>query len=110
MQATSTAEFKRLETLVHSVDVSGIHVHAMLVSGTGSYELYADNPDSPTLVVIEMDERADLTVERNNLVAFWNRMVADAHAAGKKIAWSEIRLQFPPNVYSRDLYEAPAKK
>jgi hypothetical protein len=100
-QATSTTEFKRLETLVGSVEKAGIRIHAMLVQGDGSYELYADNPDGDSIVVIQMNERANLTVERDNLVAFWNHMVSDAHAAGKKIAWSEIKTQFPPNVYSR---------
>jgi hypothetical protein len=101
IQATSTANFKRLESLVASVEKSNIHVHAMLVQGDGSYELYADNPDGDSLVVIQMNERANLTTERDNLVAFWNRMVSDAHVAGKSVAWSEIKTQFPPNVYSR---------
>jgi hypothetical protein len=100
-QATSTTEFKRLESLVESVEKANIHVHAMLVQGDGSYELYADNPDGDSIVVIQMNERANLSTERDNLVAFWNRMVADAHAAGKKAAWTEIKTQFPPNVYSR---------
>jgi len=100
-QATSTTEFKRLVDLVSSVEKANIHVHAILVQGDGGYELYADNPDGDSIVVIQMNERANLAVERDNLVAFWNRMVADAHAAGKKAAWSEIKVQFPPNVYSR---------
>jgi hypothetical protein len=101
LQATSTEDFKRLEGLVSSVEKANIHVHAMLVQGDGSYELYADNPDGNSIVVIQMNERANLTTERDNLVAFWNRMVSDAHAAGKTASWNEIKLQFPPNVYSR---------
>ena len=105
-QATSTQEFKRLETLVRSVTDSGIHVHAMLINEDDSYELYADNPDGGSIVVIEMNEEAGLSMERDNLVAFWNKMVTDARAAGKKVAWSEIKLQYPPNVYSRPMHEA----
>ncbi|HEX7724662.1 MAG TPA: hypothetical protein VF438_02930 [Candidatus Paceibacterota bacterium] len=100
-QATTTTQFKRLGALVASIEKAGIHVHAMLVQRGGIYELYADNPDGNSIVVIQMNERANLETEYNNLVAFWNHMVSDAHAAGKKIGWSEIKTQFPPNVYSR---------
>lgn len=110
-QATTTEEFGRLENLVRSVSDSGIRVHAMLINEDGGYELYADNPDGASIVVIEMNESAGLSRERDNLVAFWNRMVSDARAAGKQVAWSEIKLQYPPNVYSRPMHEAaPAKQ
>jgi hypothetical protein len=102
-QATSTAAFRRLSELVRSLETAGISVHSMLIDDDGSYEIYADNPGGSSLVVIQMNERAGLDIERDNLVAFWNRMIADAHATGTKPAWSEIRLQFPPNVYSRPM-------
>lgn len=105
-QATSTAEFHRLENLVKSVADGGIKVHAMLVSDDGTYEIYADNPDGRSIVVIEMNEAAGLATERDNLLAFWARMVGDARTAGKPVAWSEIKLQYPPNVYSRPMHSS----
>lgn len=103
VQATSTAAFKRLEDLVRSVATAGVNVQAMLVRGDGDYELYADNPSGSSMVVIQMNESAGLATERDNLLAFWNKMVLDARAAGKPVAWSEIKLQYPPNVYSRPI-------
>ena len=87
------------------------------MKGGGDYELYADNPipqdrakpipqdrakpNGFSIVVIVMDERADLDVQRENLVAFWAKTVGDARVKGEKLEWNEIKLQYPPNVYHR---------
>lgn len=99
--ATTTEKFNTLQTLMDSIKDSGISIHAILVKGGGAYELYADNPSGSSIVVIVMDERADLDAQRENLTAFWSKMVGDARIKGAALEWNEIKLQYPPNVYHR---------
>ena len=108
--ATSSATFKKLEDIVGNIKSAGINVHSILVKGDGGYELYADNPSGPSsVVVIQMNDRAPLSTQSDNLIAFWNRMTADARVKGQNIGWSEIKLQYPPNIYSRALEGKSAK-
>ncbi len=99
--ATSTEKFRTIFELLSSVKEAGIGVHGILLENGHDYELYADNPAGGSLVVITMNEDAGLEVQKENLIAYWNRMVALAKTKSVNLAWDEIKLQYPPNVYSR---------
>jgi hypothetical protein len=104
--ATSTAEFRSLQKFVDSVKAAGIETEAMLMKDNGEYELYAHNPPVASgsassdqgIVVIHLSDAAGLGTERDNLILFWNTMVDKARASGTKAAWSDIKLQYPPNI------------
>lgn len=101
--ATSTAKFRILQSLINNLKYAGINVQATLIKGGHDYELYADNPSGSSIVVIQMDDRVNLDVEKDNLIAFWSKVTGDARTKGTKLEWSEIKLQYPPNVYSRPI-------
>jgi len=100
--ATDTARFARIESFVgglSGLDSAPIEVLGVLAEDGGRYELYAENPDGASIVVIHADEASGLDTELRDLVAFWSRTTADARAAKDSLEWSEIKLQYPPNVY-----------
>ncbi|MGC9605610.1 MAG: hypothetical protein ABSF56_02545 [Minisyncoccia bacterium] len=103
--ATSTAEFKSLQGFMDSVKAAGIRTEAMLMEDGGEYELYAHNPPAVSttssegsVVVIHFNDAAGLRTERDNLVLFWSSMTDKAKAAGAAPEWSDIKLQYPPNI------------
>jgi len=105
--ATSTSKFKALQTLFNTTKSAGIVSRAMLIKDSGEYELYADNPvggETGTSshkgpVVIYLSDRVPLEIEIDNLVQFWKKMVEKARVARARLEWSEIKLQYPPNVF-----------
>lgn len=98
---STTPKFATLQPLIKSIKMAGIGVQAVLIKGSDSYELYASNPSGRSLVVIQMSERVPLAVQRDNLLAYWSKMISDSRIEGRELEWSEIKLQYPPNVYSR---------
>ena len=105
LSATSTAGFKSLQGFVNGIKAADIRTEAVLMEDGGVYELYAYNPSvvsaaSPgeSIVVIHFNDAAGLGTERDNLILFWKTMVDKAKASGAKIGWTDIKLQYPPNI------------
>jgi hypothetical protein len=77
----------------------------VLMEDGGEYELYAHNPPAfsttssdQSTVVIHFNDAAGLGTERDDLILFWDTMVAKAGASGSMPEWSDIKLQYPPNI------------
>lgn len=106
--ATSTTRFKTLQIFIETAKGAGIVPEALLIKDGGEYELYIDNPlpgktstssDHRGPIVIYMNDRVSLATELDNLVLFWSTMMDKARAKGTPLELSEIKLQYPPNVY-----------
>lgn len=107
--ATTTEKFATIRTLMADLNTAGISTNSILIGENGDYEIYAHNPAADSIVVIHMDDAAGLATERDNLIAYWNRMISDGRAKGRIPEWAEIKLQFPPNVYSRQVEQTESE-
>lgn len=107
MMAASSTQFADLQKLFQGVRSAGIMPEGLLVKDGGEYELYVDNPkfakhnasSTPGTVVVYLNDTAGLASELDNLTLFWNNMVDAAKSKSTSVAWSDIKLQYPPNVY-----------
>jgi hypothetical protein len=64
--ATSTGEFKALQSFIASTEFVGIPAQAVLINDNGEYELYAST------TVIYFNDKSGIPAESANLVAFLN--------------------------------------
>jgi cell division septal protein FtsQ len=98
LYATSTAEFKALQSFMAGVKPVGIRPEAILMKDGGEYELYADSP----LIVVYLNDKASLPAELSDLTAFWSHMVAlSAAAGGEPQSFEYIDLRYGSNVFYR---------
>lgn len=92
------SRYEALSSIYKKIQQSGIEVVGLLL-GSANDELYIknvySNTDGPSLAVVYFNEKNNLEDMYTNLVSFWDHMKKD------KIQheFSEIKLQFPPNVY-----------
>lgn len=99
--ATSTERFLAMKGLMAELVSAGIGARGLLLKDGRDIEIYADNPDGASMVVIKMDDRSPFWLQRENLVAFWHKVTADGRANGALPSWTEIKAQYPPNIYYR---------
>lgn len=111
-QATSTARFKVLQAMMDVLKTAGIMPEALLLKDGGAYELYAANPviasappatATSSTVVIYLSDTPSIATELDNLVLFWKTMVDKAELAKTRLEWSDIKLQYPPNIFSTEV-------
>ncbi len=91
--ATTTEEFKALQSFYDGAQQAGIPVDGILVKEGGEYELYAST------TIIYFNNAENLTDERDNLIAFWKHMIAQAHTDKKQLVFDYIDLRFGSNVF-----------
>lgn len=60
---------------------------------------YTDDENSDNIAVVYMSEKFPIEETYTNLISFWNHMQSDT----KKHNFSEIKLQFPPNIYYTEI-------
>jgi hypothetical protein len=88
---------KNLRKFYNGVVDSNISVAGMLI-GDNNTELYIRNnieKDNNSIAVVYINEKYSLDESLDNLISFWRYM----HNQNKSISFSEIKLQFPPNIY-----------
>lgn len=93
--------YNKLLKFYKKVVDSGLIVRGLLVSDSHD-ELYVDNHntlDASDIVVIYFSEKNDIDDTLLNLVSFWDHMKSDKVTHN----FSEIKLQFPPNVYYTEI-------
>lgn len=91
--ATSTTGFRRIQAFYDAAQSTGIPVDGILVKDAGEYELYA----STTIVYFNESENID--TERDNLIAFWTHMSAQARAEKRVLKFDYIDLRFGSNIF-----------
>jgi len=91
--ATSTAEFAELRSFYDGARTLGINPDGLLIKDGGEYELYAST------TVIYFNDTRSVSVELNNLAAFWTNMSATARSNGKPVpSFDYIDLRYGNNV------------
>ena len=108
LYATSTAEFKALQSFTAGARSAGLEPEAVLMKDAGEYELYADSPASSfagaasaPLIVVYFNDKAGLPAELSDLSAFWPHMAASSAAAGAPLDLEYIDLRYGSNVFYR---------
>ncbi|MDD5165602.1 MAG: hypothetical protein PHG25_03685 [Candidatus Pacebacteria bacterium] len=91
--ATTTEEFKDLQSFYDAAQNAGIPVDGILVKDAGEYELYAST------TIIYFNNAENLTEEHDNLGAFWKHMTAQARVDKKPLIFDYIDLRFGSNVF-----------
>jgi len=94
-------DYEKLQDLFSSVNHAGVQAKSLLVDPLGDYEIYALNPSGKSMVVIRFSGSIDITEQKENLLAYWRKMVSDYRVKNRVLEWEEIKLNYPPNVYAR---------
>lgn len=97
LAATSTPDFALLENVYSTVRSNGLDIQGILIKDGGEYELYVSDVTVGT-IVIHFNRTADIRAEIDNLISFWNAMIKNPKN-GQPLHVSDIKLQYPPNVY-----------
>ena len=101
--ASSTQEFFALQKFYNDVEKSGIVADAILVKGTGEYELYVENQastsDSNNIAVIYFDNNRPLEDELANLVSFWTNMTNKLKNRSATTTFDYIDVRYGANVF-----------
>ncbi len=94
-------DYGKLQDLFSSLNHAGIVAKSLLVDPLGDYEIYALNPSGKSMAVIRFSGSMDINEQKENLLAYWRKMVSDYRAKNNVLEWEEIKLNYPPNVYAR---------
>lgn len=102
--ASSTEEFINLQKFYSNVVKSGIVAEAILVKGTGEYELYAENQASSSefnnnVAVIYFNDDRPLDEELANLVSFWKNMTDKVKNKSATTTFDYIDVRYGANVF-----------
>ncbi len=100
--ATSTAEFARLQHFYNAAKADGITVDALLMKGTGEYELYARNPSHST-VVIYFNTVAQQDDQLSNLLSFWKHSFGPTRKSLQNLEFDSIDVRYGDNVFYREV-------
>ena len=108
--ATSTAEFRALQSFYSGVQSAGLTIQGVLIGDGGEYEMYADNPDNqiksvstttPSTVIIYFNDSKPFSSQLADLSAFWSSMVAKANNQEQLLKFDSIDVRYGPNVFYR---------
>ncbi|MES2216216.1 MAG: hypothetical protein V4481_02880 [Patescibacteria group bacterium] len=108
--ATSTEEFKALQSFYVGLKKNHIDIQAILFKEKGEYEAYVRTTGATT--VIYFNNTRPLSVELDNLILFWNHALAEAKAKGGQRAvpaearipvYEYIDVRYGSNVFFREV-------
>lgn len=99
--ATSTENFRKLQSFVSGMASSGIKPLAVLLKGSGEYELYADpeNDEESNMVLIYFNERNNFENELANFIAFWSNLKKPVSQGENRSKFDYIDLRYGQNVF-----------
>ncbi len=110
LHATSSQEFRELDTLYTTIEKNKIEVEGILIKSDGEYELFARNsvtksdPDTSSLsqiIVIYFNNRRSISEQLSNLISFWTEMKEKAQAKHEVLHFDYIDVRYGSNVFYR---------
>lgn len=100
--ATSTEEFSLVQDFYNAVRNNKINTDAVLVKGSGEYELYIQNPDvASSTAVVYFNTLSSTTLQLANFISFWNYTISEARTNKRNIQFDYIDVRYGSNIYHR---------
>ena len=91
--ATSTSEFKLLQSFYNASREAGVNGNAMLIKENGEYEFYSGS------TTIYFNSNQNILTELSNFVTFWKHMLETSTSQKHPTVFDYIDLRYDSNVF-----------